>query len=72
VILKDSSAKIAVILMTPILQTKFGKNIQQSLPLKKEEKHFTIRDIYKWSAAAAIFFIALTSAYFLFIRKASY
>jgi len=48
---------------------KVWKNIQQSLPLKKEEKHFTIRDIYKWSAAAAIFFIALTSAYFLFIRK---
>ena len=48
---------------------KIWKNIEQSLPLKKEAKRFTIRDIYKWSAAAAIFFIALTSAYFLFIRK---
>ena len=48
---------------------KIWKNIEQSLPLKKEAKRFTIRDIYKWSAAAAIFFIALTSVYFLFIRK---
>ena len=45
------------------------KNIEQSLPKKKEAKQFTIRDIYKWSAAAAIFFIALTSVYFLMIRK---
>src|SRR4030095_6898192 len=48
---------------------KVWKNIERSLPVKKEEKHFTIRDVYKWSAAAAIFFIALTSVYFLFIRK---
>jgi hypothetical protein len=48
---------------------KVWENIEQSLPVKKTEKHFTIRDIYKWSAAAAIFFIALTSVYFLFIRK---
>jgi hypothetical protein len=49
---------------------KVWKNIERSLPVKNEAKHFTIRDIYKWSAAAAIFFIALTSVYFLFIRKA--
>ena len=48
---------------------KVWKNIERSLPVKKEPKHFTIRDIYKWSAAAAIFFIALTSVYFLFIGK---
>jgi len=48
---------------------KVWKNIEGSLPVKKETKLFTIRDIYKWSAAAAIFFIALTSVYFLFIRK---
>jgi len=48
---------------------KIWKNIERSLPVKKEEKHFTIRDIYKWSAAAAIFFITLTSVYFLFIKK---
>lgn len=45
------------------------KNIERSLPVKKEAKHFTIRDIYKWSAAAAIFFIALTSVYFIIIKK---
>ena len=48
---------------------KVWKNIERSLPVKKEAKHFTIRDIYKWSAAAAIFFVALTSVYFLFIKK---
>lgn len=48
---------------------KVWKNIEQSLPVKKEAKHFTIGDIYKWSAAAAIFFITLTSVYFLFIKK---
>ena len=48
---------------------KVWKNIEESLPVKKEAKRFTIRDIYKWSAAAAIFFIALTSVYFLLIRK---
>ena len=60
---------------------KVWKNIERSLPVKKparlndfshsggEAKRFTIRDIYKWSTAAAIFFIALTSVYFLFIKK---
>jgi hypothetical protein len=48
---------------------KVWKNIERSLPVKREARHFTIRDIYKWSAAAAIFFIALTSIYFLFIKK---
>ena len=59
------------------------KNIENSFPVKKparmteviqsggEAKRFTIRDIYKWSAAAAVFFILLTSVYFLFIRKYS-
>jgi len=51
---------------------KVWKNIEQSLPVKRNAKRFTIRDIYKWSAAAAIFFIALTSVYFLFIRKYSH
>lgn len=48
---------------------KVWKNIERSLPAKKEAKLFTLRDVYKWSAAAAIFFITLTSVYFLFIRK---
>ncbi len=51
---------------------KAWKNIEKSIPVKKQERVFTIRDIYKWSAAAAIFFAALTSAYFLFIRKYSH
>ncbi|HET9746969.1 MAG TPA: hypothetical protein VFP97_14730 [Chitinophagaceae bacterium] len=48
------------------------ENIERSLPVKKPAKRFTITDIYKWSVAAAIFFIALTSVYFLFIRKYSH
>ena len=50
---------------------KVWEGIKKTLPVKKQEKRFTIRDIYKWSAAAAIFFILLTSAYFLFIKKNS-
>ena len=50
---------------------KVWTNIEQTLPVKREAQRFTIRDIYKWSAAAAIFFIALTSVYFLFIRKST-
>jgi len=45
------------------------KNIERSLPVKENAKRFTLRDIYKWTAAAAIFFVAITSVYFLFIRK---
>jgi hypothetical protein len=48
---------------------KVWKNIERSLPVKNEATRFTIRDIYKWSTAAAIFFIALTSVYFLYIKK---
>jgi hypothetical protein len=51
---------------------KVWENIERSLPVKKEAKRFSLSDIYKWSAAAAIFFIALTSVYFLFIRKYSH
>ena len=50
---------------------KVWKNIERSLPVKKEARHFTITDIYKWSSAAAIFFIALTSLYFLFVKKSA-
>ena len=51
---------------------KVWENIEQSLPQKKQAKTFSIREMYKWTAAAAIFFILLTSAYFLFIRKYSH
>ena len=45
------------------------KNIEKGIPAKMQARRFTIRDIYKWSAAAAIFFATLTSVYFLLIKK---
>lgn len=48
------------------------KEIEKTLPIKKDPKRFTLRDIYKWSAAAAIFFMTLTSVYFLFIKEYSH
>lgn len=48
------------------------KNIEKNLGNKKSQGNFTIRDIYKWSAAAAIFFMLLTSVYFIFIKKDSH
>jgi hypothetical protein len=51
---------------------KVWKEIEKTIPVKKEAKRFTLTDIYKWSTAAAIFFIALTSVYFLVIKKYSH
>jgi hypothetical protein len=48
---------------------KVWENIAKTLPIEKKVKVFTIKDIYKWSAAAAVFFMLITSAYFLWIRK---
>jgi len=48
---------------------KVWKEIEKTIPVKKEAKRFTLTDIYKWSAAAAIFFIALTSVYFLVFKN---
>ncbi len=48
---------------------KLWENVEKNLPAKKNAKIFSIKDIYKWTAAAAVFFIALTSAYFLWIKK---
>ncbi len=48
------------------------EHIEQSFPAGKRAKLFSMRDIYKWSAAAAVLFIVLTSVYFLFIRKNSH
>jgi hypothetical protein len=48
---------------------KVWENIEKNIPIKKNATIFSIKDIYKWSAAAAILFIALTSVYFLWIRK---
>jgi hypothetical protein len=43
--------------------------IERSVSKAKATKRFTIRDIYKWTAAAAVFFIAVTSFYFLVVQK---
>jgi hypothetical protein len=48
---------------------KVWDSIEQNIPGKKA-RVFTLKDILKWSAAAAIVCIVLTSAYFLFWRKA--
>ncbi len=43
--------------------------IERSIGPNKPVKQFSIRDIYKWTTAAAIFFITATCFYFLVIRK---
>jgi hypothetical protein len=43
--------------------------IERSIGANKPVKHFSVRDIYKWTAAAAVFFITATCFYFLVIRK---
>lgn len=45
------------------------KKIEATLPIKKEGRKFSIRELYKWTAAAAIICIALTSVYFLYVRQ---
>jgi hypothetical protein len=48
---------------------KVWENIEKNIPAKKETKHFSINDVIKWSAAAAIIFATLTSVYFIYIKK---
>ncbi len=43
--------------------------IEKTLPVKKQAKVFSLRDIYKFSAAAAVLCILLTSVYFIYIRQ---
>lgn len=43
--------------------------IEKTLPIKKEAKVFSLKDIYKFSAAAAVVCIVLTSVYFLYFRQ---
>ncbi|MFY7839296.1 MAG: hypothetical protein ACOVP7_03420 [Lacibacter sp.] len=46
------------------------KKIEQTIPVKKKEaKVFSLRDMYKFSAAAAVLCIVLTSVYFIYIRQ---
>lgn len=49
--------------------TDVWSKIEKTLPIKKEAKVFSLRDIYKFSAAAAVVCIVLTSVYFLYIRQ---
>ncbi|HEU4861165.1 MAG TPA: hypothetical protein VFT15_15060 [Chitinophagaceae bacterium] len=51
---------------------KVWKDLEKKFVRKKDVRRFTLRDIYKWSAVAAIFFMTLTSVYFLFIKKYSH
>jgi len=51
---------------------KVWDKIEQTIPVKKEAKRFSMNDVLKWSAAAAVLFIALTSVYFLYIKKYSH
>jgi hypothetical protein len=48
------------------------EKIAKTIPVKKDAKRFTIKDVYKWSAAAAVFFVIITSAYFLFVKEYSH
>jgi len=45
------------------------KKIEAGIPVKKEAKRFSLNDLYKWTAAAAILCIVLTSVYFVYIRR---
>ena len=45
------------------------QQIERSIGANKPVKQFSVRDIYKWTTAAAIFFITATCFYFLVIRK---
>ncbi|NCU05786.1 MAG: hypothetical protein GXC73_17600 [Chitinophagaceae bacterium] len=45
------------------------KRIAQTIPVKKEAKVFSLKDMYKFSAAAAVLCIVLTSVYFIYIRQ---
>lgn len=50
---------------------KTWENIEQSIAKRKQANRFSIKNIYKWGIAATIFFVLLTSIYFLFVRKYS-
>ena len=43
--------------------------VEKNVSAKKEVKIFSMRDMLKWSAAAVVFFVALTAIYFIYIKK---
>ena len=42
--------------------------IEKNIAPAKKEKVFLLKDIYKWSAAAAVLFMLLTTAYFVWVK----
>lgn len=51
---------------------KLWERIEKNIPVKKDERRFSVHEVIKWSAAAAVFFAILTAAYFLYIKKDSH
>lgn len=45
------------------------QQIEKTIGTDKPVKQFAVRNIYKWSAAAAVFFIIASAIYFAVIRK---
>lgn len=45
------------------------EQVEKTIPPAKQEKKFSLRDMIKWSAAAAVLFAILTSVYFIYIRS---
>lgn len=54
---------------TEHLSDAVWSRIEKTLPVKKQTKVFSLKDIYKFSAAAAVLCIVLTSVYFLYVRQ---
>lgn len=55
---------------TEVPSTAVWENVAASLSVdKKKSKLFSLKDVYKLTAAAAVFCVVLTSVYFLYIRK---
>jgi hypothetical protein len=46
-------------------------NIEKTIPGRKEEKRFSVKNILKWSAAATIVFAVIISVFFIYIKKYS-
>lgn len=45
------------------------EDIERTVQKAKVSKRYTIGDMYKWTAAAAVFFIVVTCFYFLVVQK---
>lgn len=54
---------------TELPSERVWEQVEKTIPVKKKEKVFSIRDVIKWSAAAAALVAIVTSGYFLYIKK---